>query len=287
MSEPEQISIVTPDLTFGALAWGDPEGPLALLLHGYPDTAWTWRHLGPYLADRGWRAVAPFTRGYAPSDLAPDDDYSAAALAADAVAIADALGAGDDAVLIGHDWGAVTVWRVAEVAPDRFARLVSLAVPPAGAVLRPFGHWSQRRLALRQAGLSWYALFNTLPGAERSLDRLIPYLWRRWSPGYDATDDLAHLWRSLDVPARRQASLLYYRANFVKGAKALFLGKPTVPVLHLHGVHDGCVQADLVGHAPDLFPDGSRTEVLEDCGHFLQLERPDAVHERIDSWLQR
>ena len=62
-------------MNFAALAWGPEHGPLALCLHGYPDTAHTWRHLGPYLGERGWRVVAPFMRGYGPTDLAPDGAY--------------------------------------------------------------------------------------------------------------------------------------------------------------------------------------------------------------------
>jgi pimeloyl-ACP methyl ester carboxylesterase len=285
MTEPEHIEISGNGLTFAALAWGDADAPLALLLHGYPDTAWTWRHLGPHLASRGWRAVAPFARGYGPSSLAPDGDYRLAALAQDAVAIADALGGDERAVLVGHDWGALTVWRVAEVAPGRFASLVSLAVPPPLVILRPLGHWSRRRQALRQLRLSWYALFNTLPGAHRALDRLIPHLWSAWSPGHDAAADLEHLWDALDTPSRRKAALLYYRHNFVMAAKPLFLGSPTAAVLHLHGRNDGCAQAELVEQSPGDFPPGSTWEVLEGCGHFLQLERPDEVNARIEDWL--
>lgn len=284
--QPETIQVAANGVQFTALAWGDAGAPLALLLHGYPDTAWTWRHLGPHLADRGWRAVAPFARGYGPTSLAPDGDYTAAALAQDALALADALGGDERAVLIGHDWGAVTVWRIAETAPDRFARLVSLAVPPAIVVLRPFLEMRTRwREALEQARLSWYAAFNAAPGAHRALDRLIPHLWRTWSPGHDPSTDLARLWASLDTSARRKAALQYYRQNFLFAFKPLFFGHPTAPVLHLHGRDDGCAGAGLVEAGPDAFPPGSQWEILEDCGHFLHLERPDAVHSRLDRWL--
>lgn len=282
---PERIEVSADGLTFSALAWGGPEAPLALLLHGYPDTAWTWRHLGPYLARDGWRVVAPFTRGYGPTTVPRRGDYRVARLAEDVLALAGAFGADDRAVLVGHDWGALTVLRIAETHPGRFARLVSLAVPPPIVVLRPFGRWSQRGLGLRQLRLSWYALFNTLPGAHRALDRLIPHLWRTWSPGYDASTDLAHLWDSLDTVDRRRAALLYYRHNFVYAAKPLFLGSPTAPVLQLLGRQDGCVQAALVEASPGDLPVGSEWEVLEGCGHFMHLERPDDVNRRVADWL--
>src|SRR5437660_10618025 len=94
---------------FAYLAEGaDRDGPLALCLHGFPDTAWGWRYLLPELAAAGYRAVAPFLRGYAPTSVPADGRYQVGALASDAIALHDALGGDERAVLIGHDWGAMT-----------------------------------------------------------------------------------------------------------------------------------------------------------------------------------
>ena len=91
------------------LAWGPADGPLVVALHGFPDTAWTWRHLGPHLAGLGMRVVAPFLRGYAPSGLAADGSYHVGALMADAVGAARASSAATTGPsLVGHDWGAIT-----------------------------------------------------------------------------------------------------------------------------------------------------------------------------------
>src|SRR3954453_23790052 len=202
-------------MTFGALAWGPADGPLALCLHGYPDTAWTWRHLGPYLAERGWRGVAPFSRGYGPTDLAPDGSYQVGALASDAVAAHEALGGDKRAVLIGHDWGAISLYPAVAHSPDRFARAVALAVPPLGALGgKPSGGLrAEAALVAKQARRSWYIGFQQIPWiSERSLARLIPKLWADWSPGYDAREDLEHVFGSLDTPQRRTAALRYYRA---------------------------------------------------------------------------
>ncbi|HEX4107783.1 MAG TPA: alpha/beta fold hydrolase [Solirubrobacteraceae bacterium] len=170
----EQVRVEADGLTFATLRWGPAEGPLALCLHGYPDTAWTFRRLGPYLAERGWRVVAPFSRGYAPTDLAPDDCYQVGALAHDAIALHEALGGDERAVLIGHDWGGLAATTVAAYRPELFARIVSLAVAPTsgflGALLSPAGA-GQLPAQLRR---SWYIGFQQLSGvSERRLPSVI------------------------------------------------------------------------------------------------------------------
>jgi len=116
-------------LQFGVLEAGS--GPLALCLHGFPDAAYTWRHMLPALAGAGFHAVAPFMRGYAPTAVPADGAYHLGALVADAVALHEVLGGDANAVLIGHDWGAEAAYGAAAFAPGRWRRLVTLAVPPA------------------------------------------------------------------------------------------------------------------------------------------------------------
>src|SRR5258708_26879085 len=137
-------SVQANDLDFGILeAPGGGSGPLALCLHGFPDSARTWRYLLPALADAGFHAVAPFMRGYAPSRIPADGAYHIGALAADATALHEMLGGDSDAVLIGHDWGAETAYAAGAAAPDRWRRLVTLAVPPAALDPVPFTDYEQ------------------------------------------------------------------------------------------------------------------------------------------------
>ena len=102
-----ESSVTANGLKLGVLTCGD-NGPLALCLHGFPDSAHTFRHLLPELADAGFRAVAPWLRGYDPSDIPSNGDFSINALAMDTNALHEALNGDRDAVLIGHDWGAMT-----------------------------------------------------------------------------------------------------------------------------------------------------------------------------------
>jgi pimeloyl-ACP methyl ester carboxylesterase len=281
----EQLRIEANGLTFTAFAWGDPDAPLALLVHGYPDTAHTWRHLGPELAAMGYRAVAPFTRGYAPTDLAPNGSYLVADLAADILALHNALGGGADSILIGHDWGAVATWAVTDRAPDRFRRYVCLAVPPTAALVKLFTKTSTLPIGLRQSRMSWYFLYNQLPGSERGLGRVIPKLWRDWSPGYNADEDIAHVFRALPDPDRRRAALRYYRDNLRRGLIDTFTIAPKAPALYLHGDKDGCMQAAIAEAYPATLPAGSRYERLAGVGHFLHLEDPTRVNALIADWV--
>jgi pimeloyl-ACP methyl ester carboxylesterase len=281
----EQLTVPANGLTFGALAWGDPDAPLALLVHGYPDTAHTWRHLGPHLAANGFRAVAPFPRGYAPTSLAPGDRYRVGDQADDLIALHAALGGDDRAVLIGHDWGAAATWAVTEKQPQRFARYVAMAVPPGPSLMLPWRSPRTLPTALRQLRMSWYMGFQQIPGTERTLERLIPKLWRDWSPGYDAAEDVAHVLRALDTPERRRAALRYYRNSLQGGLKDTMTTGAGAPALYLHGADDGCLQVRLGELYAPHFPAGSRFEVVAGAGHFLQLEQPEAVNALVTEWV--
>jgi len=286
MTEPREIGFDASGLRFAALTWSPPaaeDAPLAVCLHGYPDTAWTWRHLGPYLAERGWRVVAPFMRGYAPTDLAPDGGYQVGALGRDALEFHRALGGDDRAVLIGHDWGAAATYIAGAHSPGTYKRLVSIAVPPPPVLFGPSRMLSSPGLTARQLRCSWYMIFQQFPGApERVLPSVIRRLWADWSPGYDATEDLAHVADALRPPGRREAALAYYRAllqpAYMRKAYAAeqkhFLGVPDVPMLYLHGRDDGCLLAEIAERAVDVLAPGSRVEILPGVGHFLQLEQP-------------
>jgi pimeloyl-ACP methyl ester carboxylesterase len=235
-------------------------------------------------------------RGYAPTELAPDGCYQVGALASDAIEAHAALGGDRRAVLIGHDWGAVATYAVAAHAPALFARVVTLAVPPAGAALKGLAASRSLSLIARQLRCSWYMGFQQLPGiSERSLDRLIPRLWADWSPGYEGAEDIARVLDALDSPARRTAVLRYYRALFqpwyrsrrYAAEQRAMVGTPKVPTLYMHGANDRCMRAELLRLAEGALPPGSETVLIEQAGHFLQLERPELVNERIAEFVSQ
>lgn len=266
-------------------------GPLALCVHGFPDSAHTWRFLLPELAKAGYRAVAPFTRGYAPTAIAPDHCYQTGALAADVNALHQALGASSDAVLIGHDWGASTVYVAGANAPDRWRRVVALSVPPGLALRNAF----QGNLA--QIQRSWYMFYFQSALAETAIPAndyaLIDLLWREWSPGFESPVDLKNFKQCVVDPEHLKAALGYYRASLGSGPRTEAyntiqnkgLEPLRQPVLYLHGRDDGCIGAELAEQAQAQCP-WLTVEILDGVGHFMQLENPARVNQRILEWVQ-
>ena len=299
MSLPRVVEVPLPTYTARVLLWGatsDESAPLVVALHGFPDTAWTWRHLGPYLAERGFRVAAPFLRGYGPSSVPSDDTYTVGALMADAVAIHGALGGDERSMLVGHDWGAIATSGLGAHPDSPFSRVVTLAVPPLPALSpsrEDVGQWLGA--VVRQPRNSWYIAFNQVPGlAERHFDRLVAKLWRDWSPGYDATDDLSFLLSSVPDRTHARAVLSYYRAFLRpgRGAKAYagwhrtFADAPIVPTLFLQGEADGCLDRRFFAGAERALTGRSRAILVPGTGHFLQVEQPDVVNAHIADFLR-
>jgi pimeloyl-ACP methyl ester carboxylesterase len=264
-------------LEFGVLELGG--GPLALCLHGFPDSAHTWRHLLPALADAGFHAVAPFMRGYAPTAVPADGKYDLETLAGDAAGLHDCLGGDGRAILIGHDWGAEAAYVAAAREPDRWRRVVTLAIPPFALDRRLFSDYDQLRRF-------FYLFLLRTPLAEEVVAAdgmaFLDRLWEDWSPGYAAAGDLEQVKRCLSEPANLRAAIAYYRADDLDAAPAPAGPQPT---LYLHGDRDGCIDVGLVRDAARHLASGSRLEIVPGAGHFLQVEKPRAVNELILDWV--
>jgi pimeloyl-ACP methyl ester carboxylesterase len=283
-----QERVTANGLEFSFLEAGS--GPLALCLHGFPDSPWTWRHLLPTLADAGFHAVAPWMRGYAPTDVPADGLYQTGALAADAVALHEALEGDERAVIIGHDWGATATYGAATHAPDRWRRVVAAAVPPVSLVANAFFDYAQ----IKRSFYMWY--FQT-PLAELAVPmndlRFIDELWQDWSPGYDGAEDIAHVKEALREPANLSAALGYYRAMFdpsrqdpkYTDEQIAGTAPPPQPTLYLHGRGDGCIGVDVTNGAEEVLGPRSRVERIEGAGHFLHLEQPTEVNRIIVEWV--
>jgi pimeloyl-ACP methyl ester carboxylesterase len=211
-------------------------------------------------------------------------------LAQDANALHEALGGDDLAVVIGHDWGAQAAYGAAVLAPDRWRRVVAMALPPVPAMASGFFSYDQIRK-------SFYLYFfqNPLADAVVAAGELAftGRLWQDWSPGYDATDDLAYLSQSLGTPENLAAALGYYRALFdparqapeLAGEQAAVAGIPAQPTLYLHGERDGCIDVSMADATRTVLSAGSQVVIIKSAGHFLHLEKPDEVGQQILQFL--
>ncbi|HAM01018.1 MAG TPA: alpha/beta hydrolase [Acidimicrobiaceae bacterium] len=284
-----EARVTANEVEFAYLEAGPADGPLALCLHGFPDTAHTYRHLLPALARAGFHAVAPWMRGYAPSSVPADGAYQAGALATDACALHEALGGDDRAVLIGHDWGAFAAYCAAPFEPKRWRKVVTVAIPPPAIVAQSFFTYDQFKR-------SFYVFLFQTPLAEMALASsdlgFVERLWADWSPGYDCAFDVARVRESLAEGPNLHAAVGYYRAMLdptlhlpAYAAAQAAAGSPPQPTLNLHGDHDGCFVLDPASDVASALSEGSRHVRVADAGHFLHLERPDEVNRLILDFL--
>jgi pimeloyl-ACP methyl ester carboxylesterase len=253
-------------------------GPLVLLVHGFPDTPQTWDRVRPALAQAGYRAVSPFTRGYAPTEIPRDGRYDVDTLGEDIAALIEALGE-ERAIVVGHDWGAAAGYSAAALHPERVRLLVTLAIPhPGGIAPTPRLFWSVRHM---------FTLSR--PHAARRVRRndfaYLDELVRRWSPGWNVppgeTDAVKEVFRN---PASLQAALDYYRAirPWPSPAQRLDIRVPTVSFSG---------DTDVIGRAAweqarRKFT--GRYEVVHmPGGHFLHREHPERFVEELLGAIKR
>jgi pimeloyl-ACP methyl ester carboxylesterase len=292
-------------------------GPLVVLLHGFPELWYSWRHQLPVLAAAGYHAVAPDLRGYGESDIPEEDEgYALSNLAADVVGLLDALGA-ERAALVGHDWGANIGWACAELYPHRVAALVALSVPyrprppvPPSEVLRQFApeksNPSLYPLGVTEAELEadprralrrfLYALSGDAP------PELVPNLFTGRTSGgvldsMPEPDNLPDWLGEGDLDHYAEA---YARTGFW-GALGLYrnqdrdwhahaeIGTTGVrqPALFIGGRRDSAVLFGKFEPMEAAVPNLRRIVLLPNCGHWTQQERPLDVNAELLDFLQR
>jgi pimeloyl-ACP methyl ester carboxylesterase len=263
------------------------ERPLVLCLNGFPDTAWSSVALLHRLSAAGFRAVAPFMRGYPPSALPDDRDYSGLALGRDVIALIEHFGV-QDAMVVGHDWGAMAAYSASALRPDRIRRIVTAAVPhPRRFLLRP------SRAQLRA---SHYMFKFQLPGWPERRICENDFAWlrdlaRSWSPGWEPTEDyFGPVKAAFSDPARLKAALGYYRAlplSLLQRDAWQFLLKPIhVPARVLYGENDACILPQSFLDQEHLFGDRYELIGIPNAGHFMHLEQPDVFADRVIEFLR-
>jgi pimeloyl-ACP methyl ester carboxylesterase len=296
------------------------EGPLVLLLHGFPESWYSWRHQLNALADAGYHVVAPDQRGYGQTDRPPrSEQYTQLHLVGDVIGLLDALGE-KNAVVVGHDWGSIVAWDTALLRPDRVRGIASLSVP----------YFPRMPVSIRAAlhgalGERVYMQYFQEPGvAEAELEqdvratmRRILYGWSGDAPGNPREPVLPAGGGFLDIVADTErlpgwlteADLDFYtrefeRTGFTGGLnwyRALDLGWELMapwhmtavspPALYVVGDMDVVVALpgadDLIAQMPALVPNLTDSIMLPGCGHWTQQERPSEVNDALIAFLAK
>lgn len=269
------------------LTWMDAgSGPLIVLLHGFPEFHYSWRHQVPALVDAGYRVLAPDLRGYNLSAKPPGvRSYRVEALVADVLGLIHQTGS-ERAAVVGHDWGGVVAWHLAAWHPEVVERLIILNAPHPAAYLREL-----RRL--HQLLGAWYVFFFQLPLLPELLLRagdfaLLRRMLRQQPVIPEAFTDVdVRLYkRALAMPGALTAALHWYRAAFRRGPRLdPRLAQPLpVPTLVLWGDRDAYLDLRLLEGLEQWVP-GVRIERLHGVSHWVQNDAPAAVNRRMLEFL--
>ena len=182
-------------------------GPLVLMMHGFPDTPYTWDRVMPELARAGYRVVAPFMRGYHPTTIPPYHPIDGETLGRDVLALIEALGE-KQAIVVGHDWGALAAYAAASLGPDRVRQLITVGIPHPGSVKpTPNMLWAARHFfVLRRKSAAQKLRKNDYA--------YVDHLVRRWSPAWKdiPAEETAHVKQAFAEPGCAEAACSYYAA---------------------------------------------------------------------------
>ncbi|NEU66697.1 alpha/beta fold hydrolase [Spirosoma agri] len=259
---------------------GPVSGPLVILLHGFPEFWYGWRHQIDDLVNAGFCVWVPDQRGYNLSDKPKGvGSYAIDTLAADVVGLIEAAGR-QKAILVGHDWGAAVAWWTAVVYPERIGRLVTLNVPHP-VVMSKFVRKNPGQI-LR----SWYIGFFQLPWLPERLMRfgdwsaLTRTLRTSSRPGTFTTDELSHYKAAWSQPGAFRAMVNWYRASLRFPGSRRPSVRVTVPTLLIWGVQDRFLKREMAPLSIDLCDNG-RVVYLEQATHWVQHEEHEWVNKLI------
>lgn len=314
MSQPKQRRVATNGIELNIAEQGD--GPLVLLLHGFPESWYSWRHQLEPLAEAGYHAVAPDMRGYGKSDKPQAiEAYNQVEVVNDIIGLIPALGY-ETAVVIGHDWGAPTAWSTALHHPDKVTAVGGLSVPfmprspvpPLAAMREAFKGQFFYQLYFQEPGVAeaeferdvYTALrkFLVMAAGETDLTSLAPKQpdddllssipYPEQLPAWLSEEDLAFYVGEFERSGFR-GPLNYYRNHDLTWE--LTAGAPETiqqPALFVAGARDGVIlmAAEAVQKLPERVPNLLVNELIPGVGHWTQQEAPEAVNEAILKFLE-
>jgi pimeloyl-ACP methyl ester carboxylesterase len=262
---------------------GPEDGPLVILLHGFPEFSYGWKNQIADLTAAGYRIWAPDQRGYHLSDKPRGiKAYAIDQLAADAVGLIDAAGQ-EKAYIVGHDWGAAVAWWIVEKYPDRVIKMVVMNVPNGRVMIKHL------RSSFAQLKKSWYIFFFQIPWLpEFVLKRhnwafAAKILQSSSHEGTFSEEDLVHYRRAWSQPRAFHSMLNWYRAFLQRPPSASTSRKITVPTLLIWGAQDTALGREMAQPSIDLCENGQLV-FIEDATHWVQHDAPKRVNRLIRSF---
>jgi pimeloyl-ACP methyl ester carboxylesterase len=264
---------------------GPATGPLVLLLHGFPEFWYGWRHQLPSLAAAGYRVWAPDLRGYNASEKPPGvAAYRLEALAADVIGLIDAAGE-EQACLVGHDWGGVIAWWIAIHAPHRLQRMVVINAPHGAAMRQQLRRHPAQWL--RSAYIGWFQL-PRIPELVTRLGRgrlLVWALQRSSRPGTFTPTDLESYREAWSQPQALRAMLNWYRALMRMPPRRPTSRPVTVPTLLLWGANDIFLGREMARASIEQCQQGQLV-MFEEATHWVHHEHPVRVNALLETFLR-
>jgi len=270
--------------------YSEGSGQPMVLLHGFPDCAQNYENQINYFSELGYEVFCPFMPGYHPDDKKLPS-YDPTTISLEIINFIQSLNV-SPVSLIGHDWGASTAYGVASMEPSIVNRLITLSVPHGSKLVEAIltDGDQQRR--------SWYMFYFQLELADMGVPlndyEFIDRLWREWSPDWPGYKEFSmDTIKVLSEDGVLNKALAYYRSTFQTTISGPELSKEQMerrdqkiscPALYLHGKNDGCIGSNLVNGMEENFEDLT-VKILDDCGHFLHLEKPKEVNKIILEFL--
>lgn len=268
----------------------DGKGEPLLILHGFPDCAFNYKEQLKFFSSNGYEVFVPFMPGYHEDDEELNT-YQSLKVAEELILFIDST-IKKPFNLYGHDWGASAAYGIANLIPDKIIKLITGSVPYGPNLMSSF------LLDGDQQRRSWYMFFFQLEIAELGVQandyEYIRRLWREWSPNWPEYEVYAQeAINTLSKPGVLTKALKYYRSTFQSGLQserlndlqATFAEKIKPPSLYIHGKNDGCIASYLSEGMTDNFENLKILE-FDGCGHFLHLEKTEAVNGAILDFLR-
>jgi len=278
-SEPALKYVQANGVRFAYLEQGN--GPLVMFMHGFPDNAWSYRKQLQVFADAGYRAVAPFLRGYAPTEIPADGMFDPIALGKDLEALIAALSDDGQACVVGMDWGGTSTFQALATAPSAIKAAVVMNTAHPIAIVK----YRQNPGHIRSV---FHVFFFQMPGVESlvNIEGLpwVDYLWKLWSPTLKNDEHLRSVKETLSSPGTMAAALKYY-GGLTDGIRSgLPMNEMHTPTLTIYGSNDPTARYSVKEER--FFKGPHKRIVLPDVGHFPHLEREAEVTGLIMDWFK-